>query len=134
LGAESPEGFLDLEKMGFPNFKIGEETIFNRLRRLNQGIEGLRQCDAVTVNRVSGTTQSIADMQQLWAPEVETMEGAAFFQACLLSGVPFHAIRGISNRVEPRNRSHWKVREAAEAAQIAVLKWLDELHLDASRQ
>jgi len=37
------------------------------------------------------------------------MEGAAFFYACLLSGVPFHEVRSISNFVEERDKSKWDI-------------------------
>jgi len=39
--------------------------------------------------------------------QVESMEGAAFFYACLMAEVPFLEIRSISNFVEPRNRDAW---------------------------
>jgi 1,4-dihydroxy-6-naphthoate synthase len=60
-------------------------------------------------------------MEQIWNPEVETMEGAAFFQGCLIENVPFRALRAISNRVEPRNREAWKLKEAVEAVQKELL-------------
>jgi futalosine hydrolase len=45
-------------------------------------------------------------------PQVESMEGAAFMYACLLHGVPFAQVRGVSNRVERRNRAAWRLDEA----------------------
>ena len=48
------------------------------------------------------------------------MEGAAFMYACLMHGVPFAQIRAVSNVVERRNRSSWKVQEAIEALARAV--------------
>lgn len=46
------------------------------------------------------------------APQVESMEGAAFMYACLLHGVPFAQVRAVSNRVERRNRAAWRLDEA----------------------
>lgn len=43
------------------------------------------------------------------------MEGAAFMYACLMHKVSFAQIRAVSNVVERRNRSTWKVKEAIEA-------------------
>lgn len=44
---------------------------------------------------------------------VETMEGAAFFNACQNEGVPFLQLRTISNRVgEPRDQ--WRIPEALD--------------------
>jgi futalosine hydrolase len=117
LGAESPEGFLSLEKLGFSNFVLDNQPFFNTLAQPLPPLEGLRQCRGVTVNRISGTTAGIEELEQIWAPEVETMEGAAFFQACLLERIPFRALRAVSNRVEPRNRAGWRLKEAVELVQ-----------------
>ena len=47
-------------------------------------------------------------------PEVESMEGAAFMSACLISNVTFAQVRAVSNLVERRNRGAWRVAEAIE--------------------
>lgn len=41
--------------------------------------------------------------------DVETMEGAAFFEACLAAGVPFAEIRTISNLVGETDHSRWDI-------------------------
>lgn len=122
LGAESPDGFLGLETMGFPNFEAGGKTYFNRLPNPKPGNSPLRKCKGLTVNKVHGLSSSIAESVALWAPEVETMESAAVFQACLMAGVPFQCYRGISNQVEPRNRENWRIKEAVEAVQTFVFR------------
>jgi futalosine hydrolase len=48
------------------------------------------------------------------------MEGAAFHYVCLQEGMPFAQVRSISNYVEPRNRSAWKIKEAV----IALNEWV----------
>lgn len=75
----------------------------------------------ITVNTVHGKADSVAAIQQRFPNAIETMEGAAFFQACARYGIPCRAFRGISNYVEPRNRAAWKLREAAEAVQQLVI-------------
>ena len=40
------------------------------------------------------------------------MEGAGFMYACLIQAVPFAQVRAVSNMVERRNRSAWKIDEA----------------------
>ena len=127
LGAESPSGFLPLETLGFANFRLGNQPFYNVLRQPALPLEGLRQCRAISVNRISGTEEGIRRMEQIWNPEVETMEGAAFFQGCLIENVPFRALRAISNRVEPRNREAWKLKEAVEAVQKELLFRLQRL-------
>lgn len=61
----------------------------------------------LTINKVHGTQTSIEAIQNKYDADVESMEGAAFFYACLMADVPFLQIRSISNYVEPRNRDNW---------------------------
>jgi futalosine hydrolase len=69
----------------------------------------LPQKKGLTVNKVHGTKDSIAAVLEKYQADVESMEGAAFFLACLLSNVNFLEIRAISNYVEPRNREAWDI-------------------------
>jgi futalosine hydrolase len=61
------------------------------------------------------------------------MEGAAVAQICRAYDVPFLELRGISNRVEERDLSRWRKKEAAEGAQRAVLALLAGMRLPPSR-
>ena len=127
LGADSPEGFLGLKDMGFVNFRAEGKDYYNLIENPHAGLTGLRQCRGITVNRVHGTEEEISLTQQTWAPEVESMEGAAFMQACLQQGISFTEIRGISNRVEPRNRAAWEIPEAIAAVQKAAFEFLAKM-------
>lgn len=127
LGADSPEGFISLEGMGLGHFAVGGTTYYNCMAQPRPPVEGMRACKGVTVNRVSGRADAILALQQIWNPAVETMEGAAFFQACTIEGIPFRAFRAISNRVEPRNRAGWKLAEAVETAQLFLISALEKL-------
>jgi futalosine hydrolase len=128
LGTGSPQGFQSLEQMGFAHFKHDGRTYYNKLQQPRQGLDGIWGVRGITVNRVTGDAGAIAEMERLWNPEVETMEGAAFFQACILENVPFRALRGISNRVEPRNRAAWRVKEAIENVQQHLLNLLQQVN------
>ncbi|MEM7036568.1 MAG: futalosine hydrolase [Bacteroidota bacterium] len=125
MGADSPKGFLDLETMGFENFRREGEVYYNVVARPYAELGGWKSCRGITVNRVHGTTTEIEAVREKWSPEVESMEGAAFFRACLSTEMRFHQLRGISNRVEPRNRAAWKIPEAIKAVQEAVLQVLE---------
>lgn len=127
MGAENGNDFLDLEQMGFSQFNLKGKPIFNLLENPGSPIESLIQVKGITVNCVHGKADSIQKVKQRLDPEVESMEGAAFFHASLRAGVPFHEIRGISNRVEPRNRSNWKIKEAIENVQTFLLEYLKTL-------
>lgn len=67
---------------------------------------------SLTVNTVSGSSATIHKRTEKYGCDVESMEGAAFHYACLLMKVPFLQVRSISNYVEPRDRSKWKMKEA----------------------
>jgi futalosine hydrolase len=127
LGADSPGGYLRLAEMGFSHFMVGETRYEDCLQQPRAALAGFKQCRGVTVNRVSGEQEAIASLLARWQPHVESMEGAAFFQACLLSGVPFRQLRGISNLVEPRNKANWQMPRAIEALNIAVLDVLKKV-------
>lgn len=114
LGAESPEGFLNLEALGFTNFRTGGRTYFNTLDNPTPPLVGLECATGITVNRVHGLSESITQIKDLWNADIESMEGAAFFQVCLEHEVPFAEIRAISNLVEPRNREAWDILGALE--------------------
>jgi futalosine hydrolase len=66
----------------------------------------------ITVNTVHGSERSIAAVVARCAPQVESMEGAAFMCACQMHGLPFAQVRAVSNMVERRNRRAWKLMEA----------------------
>jgi futalosine hydrolase len=53
------------------------------------------------------------------------MEGAVLVQVARTFGVPVGELRGISNPVGNRDRSAWRLDEAARQAQEALLRWLN---------
>lgn len=69
----------------------------------------LRRVDAVTVSCASGSASTIAGLAGKYDPDIETMEGAAFFYVCSIEKIPFVAVRAISNLIEPRNRAAWNI-------------------------
>lgn len=69
----------------------------------------------ITVQTASGSMNLINKLVDRFHPQVETMENAAFFYVCGMMQVTFTSFRGISNRVEPRNRANWRITEAIES-------------------
>lgn len=73
----------------------------------------LPQVHGISVNTVHGQTHTVARTSAQYPfAQVETMEGAAFVYAALLSGSRFLQIRSISNYVERRQRENWRLHEA----------------------
>ena len=68
----------------------------------------------ITVSTVSGSNERIAMIKRSWDAQIETMESAAVFYACLKLGKPFFCLRAVSNYVEPRNRKYWQIDLAVQ--------------------
>lgn len=115
LGVEEADGsFTDMFEMGLID---GSQKPFYQNKLLNikpLQLPHLKQVKGLTVQKVHGFTDSIEAILKKYKVDIETMEGAAFFQACMTEGVAFSQIRAISNYVEPRNRDNWKIDEAIE--------------------
>ncbi|MGH1338886.1 MAG: futalosine hydrolase [Aureispira sp.] len=69
----------------------------------------LPTASAITVSKVHGSANSIAQIQQQYSADLESMEGAAFYYACLQHQLPCLQVRSVSNYVEPRNRANWDI-------------------------
>ena len=108
-----------------------------RRRRLTSGstsngvaLTTLRQVTGITVNTVHGNERTIAAVRNRYAPDVESMEGAAFMYASLIAGVPFVQVRAVSNAVTRRNRGAWRVDEAIRALGEASVRLLESISSD----
>lgn len=125
LGVEESDGrFTDLFELG-----LIDETrspIFQQGVMHNPGaaVSGfLPVKNGITVNKVHGFTPSIEALRAKYPDaEVESMEGAAFFYACLAADVPFLEIRSISNYVESRNRDAWDLPLAIERLNAVLVE------------
>ena len=83
----------------------------------------------VTVQQCSGTTVRGNELAARFGGICENMEGAAAAHVCALYDVPFLEVRGISNRVEDRNRDAWDLPLAARRAQEAARTLVEYLEL-----
>ena len=121
LGAMSPSGFLDMKALGFPTVEA-PSRLFNEIPM--QVFPLPRRVRFVTVASCTGTEEAARAMEKRTGGAVESMEGAAVAHVAHLHGVPVGEVRGISNLVTDRDTGSWRVREAAVAAQEAILSWI----------
>jgi futalosine hydrolase len=121
LGAASPSGFLDMKALGFPVVEA-PQPLFNDLPMQVFPIE--RRVPFVTVSTCTGTEGAAREIEKRTGGAVESMEGAAIAHVAYLHGVPVGEVRGISNIVTNRDTDEWRLKEAAAAAQEAVLSWI----------
>lgn len=66
------------------------------------------------------TLQLLDDRYRTFPADVETMEGAAFFEVCLSCGIPFAEIRSVSNAVGERDHARWDIPAALAALESAL--------------
>lgn len=81
----------------------------------------------LTLGTASGSTTAIDRVKSTWNPDIETMESAAVFYACLILNKPFLCLRAISNMVEPRNKQNWRIQDAISNLHHEVLNIINEL-------
>jgi futalosine hydrolase len=122
-GAEDDEDFLTIGQLGFgedtfhPSKKLSD--LYNLFNNFN-----LQAATAITVNTVHGNERSIAKVTRRLQPQIESMEGAAFFYACKKFNAPCLQIRAVSNYVEKRNRDSWKIGLAIKNLNNFALEFL----------
>lgn len=111
LGAEGNEDMLlDLQALGFPSFTdTHKNPYFNAFQNPDCSEFDIPKTISNTVNLCSGTNATIQKRLKHFPADMENMEGAAFFQTCMLYQQRFYAFRAVSNHVEPRNISQWNI-------------------------
>jgi futalosine hydrolase len=88
----------------------------------------LPEVSAVTINTVTTGKERIQQMIRKYAPVTESMEGAALHYTCREAGIPFLQIRSVSNYIGERNKANWKIREAVDNLNQALVKYIDKLY------
>ena len=128
LGAEEANGdFLNVHDMGLI---APDQSPFRRGHLINEAagaFDFLPKAKGLSVNRVHGSENSIAQAKNAFDADIESMEGAAFFYACLMEETPFLEIRSISNYVEPRNREHWNIPLAIDKLNAVLVEVMEAL-------
>jgi futalosine hydrolase len=147
VGVITPDGWLSSEGIGIPLVPAAEgasaatsgQAAADRPARFNQfpldaalveraaRVCGARTGRFLTLSQVTGVRALADELHARFGAVCESMEGAAAAHVCALYDLPFLEVRGISNLVEDRDRSKWRIPEAARAAQDAVLKVVEHL-------
>jgi len=114
-GIEEKDGFVPLWESGLS--QANEFPFYDGLLKPDNDLlvnlpDSLRRVKAITLNTASGTESTISRLRNSFNPDIETMEGAAVLFAALKKGIPAIQLRSVSNKVEPRNRSEWKIELA----------------------
>jgi futalosine hydrolase len=119
LGAESPDGFLPVDQLGFGSALLTADPTL--LKDLTSALPEAVVGDILTLATVTGTAATTAVLQARHPTAVaEAMEGFGVACAAQAAGVPFAELRTISNPVGPRDRAAWRLREAFSALTAAA--------------
>jgi futalosine hydrolase len=121
--------WLDLFDMGLEINNNGfwqEKKLSNPYRELINPLK-YDKVTSITVNQVSTNSSLIDVLIEKYNPTIESMEGAAFHYVCLKEKIPFIQIRAISNQVGDRNKANWKMKEAIETLNTAIIQLINEL-------
>jgi futalosine hydrolase len=123
LGAEDDTSFISIEQLGLG---AGIFTATSSLEHFTRNIT-IKKASGITVNTVHGNEANIATIVARFKPQLESMEGAAFFYACHELKVPCIQIRAVSNYVEKRNRDNWQIGLAVKNLNTFALNLIKEL-------
>ena len=135
LGAEDGEHFLSIFELGLSDL---DTPPFQNGRLINNSPEAvtfinmeyvrkLPVAKGITSNTIRGSVAGIARIQNLAKADLESMEGAAFFYACMVERVPCLQVRSVSNFVEERDTSKWELSVAIENLNLWLLGLLIDI-------
>jgi futalosine hydrolase len=126
LGADSPEGFLGLDELGFGSSSAAADA--RACAALHRALPHAVLGEILTVSTVTGTRERGDELAQRHPVAVaEAMEGFGVASAAALAGTAFAELRTISNTIGARERAGWRIAEALAALELAgsVLATLD---------
>jgi futalosine hydrolase len=116
LGAETPDGFLSVEELGFGSSVAEADPVVTKA--LAAALPGAITGDVLTLATVTGTAATAERLARRFPAAVaEAMEG--YGVAVAAAGLPFAELRTISNPIGPRDRAAWRLKDAFAALSTA---------------
>ncbi len=122
LGVQTLDGFSSIDELGFGTNRLQvEPDLSSRLvEALRAGGLTVGFGPILTLSTATGTAATTAELaKRIPGASAEAMEGFGVAAAAYSRNVPFLEIRGISNRVGPRDRESWRIGEALAALEAA---------------
>ncbi|MEO6712586.1 MAG: futalosine hydrolase [Mycobacteriales bacterium] len=122
LGANSPDGFLDLSALGFgaATYAVDEAASAHTAERLAAQGVAARRGAVLTVSAATGTDERALELASRHDAAAEAMEGAGVAHVASLLGIPLVELRAISNVVGRRDLDAWEVPRALAALEHAM--------------
>jgi futalosine hydrolase len=116
LGARDQEGnLLNLLAMGLSD-SSAVLLKSNPIQELIPQIDRLPKALGLSVNQITGNPDdaTVHIQQMVYDCHIESMEGAAMHYVCNELDIANLQIRSISNYIEPRDKSHWQMKDAID--------------------
>lgn len=124
LGAESEEGFISIDKLGFGSAYAAAAKPYSAhlAKALGEAQLSAVHASILTLSTVTGTRESAEELLARF-PEAaaEAMEGFGVAAAAEAANVPVIELRAISNPIGPRDRSAWRIGDALRALEAACV-------------
>jgi len=130
LGAETPDGFLSVDELGFGSARIQvpAEWAARVTEALREAGLPVSTGPVLTVTTVTGTAETARTLGvRVPGAAAEAMEGYGVAVAARQCGLPVLEVRAISNPVGPRDRASWRIAEALNALEAASSVFLEVL-------
>ncbi len=132
MGVESRMGFqtlfeyeiLDANTIPFKNGALFAPYLDIEMENALTDIPSL---SGVTVHTLLEAGERVEQVKERFAPDVESMEGGAFFYVAIMEKVPFIELRGISNVVGERDKTKWETAKALDSLTLACKEILKAL-------
>ncbi|MDQ7910558.1 futalosine hydrolase [Phytohabitans sp. ZYX-F-186] len=119
LGADSPDGFITLDDLGFGTAVAPADPAL--LETLRSALPDAITGDILTLNTATGTATTAETLAGRFPAAVaEAMEGYGAARAAAGASLPFAELRTISNTIGPRDRQAWRIPDALAALTKAV--------------
>ena len=125
MGAENDTDFITYPDLGLG----GTNTYSNKGLEKTDLLTKLRQVKGITVNKVHGNEVSIKKTIAHFNPDIESMEGAAFFRGCAHFRGTCVQVRSVSNYVEKRDKSKWNIPLAISNLNSFLIQFINDLHV-----
>lgn len=90
-------------------------------------IKSYKRATGVTVQTVTGTEETRRRLMERYKPQIESMEGAAFFYVCLNEHVNFFELRTVSNAVGVKDQTQWNTPIALRSLTDACKDFLSKM-------
>jgi futalosine hydrolase len=127
FGITDATGFTPIVEVGFDTSlpePFRGTIISNPHHNQVLGFKHIPYARGATVNHMDLTGKSHTPLMARLNPQIESMEGAAFFYSCAAREIPFLEIRAVSNYVGLQDKSEWEIELAIENLKKAVYEGL----------